>query len=187
MTPRLPLPPWIAPNLFWFGASLALVSPAAPAKARKPAGPARLHLHWQRDLAPLSPTWPDQTRFTTDVARKPVVAGDLVLLSCSRSDSLMALDAATGATAWRFVADGPVRFAPAVWNERVYVTSDDGKLYCLDQASGKVLWSFRGGPADRRVLGNERLISSWPARGGPAVAAEDDQDERATVYFAAGI
>ena len=31
--------------------------------------------------------------------------------------------------------------------------------------TGKLLWKFRGGPSDRKILGNERLISTWPARG----------------------
>lgn len=188
MTLRLPLPAVLGLNLILFGASVSLFSPASPAPSsspRKPAGPSRLRLLWQRDLAPLTPTWSDQPRFTSDSARKPVVAGKLLLLSCSRSDSLMALDAATGSMVWRFVADGPIRFAPAAWKERVFVASDDGWLYCLEQGSGKVLWSHRGGPSDRRILGNERLISSWPARGGPVVTAEDD--ERATVYYAAGV
>src|SRR5205085_2857453 len=41
-------------------------------------------------------------------------------------------------------------------------------------------WKFRGGPNDRKILGNERLISTWPARGGPVLAG-------GTVYFAASI
>ena len=62
----------------------------------------------------------------------------------------------------------------------MFVASDDGYLYCLDAEHGRLLWKFRGGPSDRKILGNERLISTWPARGGPVVAD-------GTVYFAAGI
>ncbi|HSG70102.1 MAG TPA: PQQ-binding-like beta-propeller repeat protein, partial [Planctomycetaceae bacterium] len=42
------------------------------------------------------------------------------------------------------------------------------------------MWSFNGGPADRRILGNNRLVSSWPARGGPVF-----HDGR--LYFSASI
>src|SRR5262249_45200605 len=56
----------------------------------------------------------------------------------------------------------------------------DGHLYCLNAAKGTLLWKFRGAPTDRRILGNERLISTWPARGAPVVAD-------GTVYFAASI
>ncbi len=58
--------------------------------------------------------------------------------------------------------------------------SDDGYLYCLAERDGRLLWKHRGGPSDRKVLGNERMISLWPARGGPVVAD-------GTVYYAAGI
>jgi outer membrane protein assembly factor BamB len=53
-----------------------------------------------------------------------------------------------------------VRFAPAVWRDRAYVASDDGHLYCLDLATGQPRWKFRAAPAERRILGNERLIST---------------------------
>ena len=37
-----------------------------------------------------------------------------------------------------------------------FFVADDGYLYCLDADSGELLWKFRGGPSDRKVLGNER-------------------------------
>mgnify|MGYP002476918242 CR=1 FL=1 len=58
----------------------------------------------------------------------------------------------------------------------VFVASDDGLLYCLDAADGRLQWKFRGGPRNELVLGNERAISRWPARGGPAVAASFADD-----------
>jgi outer membrane protein assembly factor BamB len=171
-------------NLLLLFPTLALLSPTGRRALVDKSLSANLHLHWVRDLPPLEPTWPDQPRFTSDTAPRPVVAGSLVLLTSSRSDDLTALDVATGQLRWRFATDGPIRFAPAVWDERIYVASDDGYLYCLD-TEGNLAWKFRGGPAHRRILGNERLVSSWPARGAPAVAVEADGD--ATVYFAAGI
>src|SRR6185436_212979 len=115
-----------------------------------------------------------------DRANVPVVAGGLVFFGSSADGKVRALDAATGRERWAFFTEGPVRFAPASWKDRLFVVSDDGHLYCLQASDGRLLWKKRGGPADRWVLGNDRLISHWPARGGPVVA--DD-----TVYFAAGI
>ena len=54
------------------------------------------------------------------------------------------------------------------------------KVLCLDLATGRLLWRFQGAPTAEKVLGNGRLISQWPARGGPVV-------HQGTVYFAAGI
>ena len=77
----------------------------------------------------------------------------------------------------------PVRFAPVAWQSKIYAASDDGYLYCLDAASGALVWKHRGLPAelpDRKLLGNRRLISLWPARGGPVL-------KDGVVYFAAGL
>jgi SAM-dependent methyltransferase len=67
-----------------------------------------------------------------------------------------------------------------VWEDRVFAVSDDGFLYCLAAKDGALLWKRRGGPTDSMLLGNGRMVSRWPARGGPVVAD-------GVVYFAAGI
>lgn len=139
-----------------------------------------LHLQWVRDLPPLQPAWPDQPMMQFDAAYVPVVLGKTLYIASSRTDSVTALDTETGAEKWHFVTDGPVRFAPVGWNDKIYVVSDDGYLYCLDAARGSLLWKFRGGPSDRKILGNSRLISTWPARGAPVIGD-------GTVYFAASI
>ena len=94
---------------------------------------------------------------------EPVVAGRLMFVGSSRTDSVTAYDTRTGESRWRFLADGPVRFAPLVHAGKLYFVSDDGHLYCLDAATGALQWKFRGGPTDRRILGNGRLVSAWPA------------------------
>ena len=142
--------------------------------------PRTLRLAWVRELPPLEPAWPDEPRMTFDLAYAPVLVGELVLVSSPREDCLMAFDAETGEEKWRFYAQGPIRFAPAVWRGKAYVVSDDGYLYCLQVEDGKVLWKFCGAPTEQKVLGNKRLISMWPARGGPVV-------DEGRVYFAAGI
>jgi len=141
---------------------------------------ADLHLQWTLQLPPLAPAWPDQEMMWFDRNYEPVVAGGLMFIGSSRTDDLSAYDIRTGRPQWTFLADGPIRLAPAVWRDRVYVAGDDGYLYCLAVADGKLLWKFRGGPRDRKILGNGRMISTWPARGGPVVAD-------GTVYFTAGI
>jgi outer membrane protein assembly factor BamB len=53
-------------------------------------------------------------------------------------------------------------------------------LYCLALADGSPLNRWRPGTSDELILGNGRMVSRWPARGGPVI--KDD-----IVYFAAGI
>src|SRR5262245_59675505 len=91
-----------------------------------------LHLQWVRELPPLKPAWPDQARLQFDVAYQPAVRGKTLFVGSSRTDDVTAYDTETGAEKWRFSTDGPVRFAPAAWQDRVYFVSDDGYLYCVD-------------------------------------------------------
>ncbi len=143
--------------------------------------PATLSLRWTAiESHPPAPAWPSLERMPYDRAHHVVAAGGRLYYGTSADDKVVARDAATGKILWTTFTDGPVRFAPAVWRNRVFVASDDGLLYGLDAADGRVQWTFRGGPRSDLVLGNDRVISRWPARGGPAVAD-------GVVYFGAGI
>lgn len=143
--------------------------------------PADLELLWTRLLPPPRPAWPEsQPALRFDASYAPVAAGGRLLVPSMVADSLTAFDTRTGQELWRFYADGPVRFAPIASAGRVYCASDDGHLYCLDASDGRLLWRVRGGPSDRKILGNERLISTWPIRGGPVLL-------NGTIYFTAGI
>ena len=144
--------------------------------------PAELSLEWTyRAAHPPRPAWQgDDTRMPFDHTYHTVIANGTLYFGSSADCKVYALDAATGAERWTFFTDAPVRFAPAVWKDRVFVVSDDGFLYCLSVQDGKPLWKKRGGPGNNMLLGNDRMVSRWPARGGPVIL--DD-----TVYFAAGI
>jgi outer membrane protein assembly factor BamB len=129
---------------------------------------------------PPCPAWPRSPRMQFDRALQPVIAGDRVVFGSSADGSVTALNTADGRVCWQFFTDGPVRLAPALWHDRALVASDDGWLYALRVSDGELLWKVRGGPDPSNVLGNDAMISRWPARGGPVVC--DD-----IVYFAAGI
>ncbi|HUS80767.1 MAG TPA: PQQ-binding-like beta-propeller repeat protein, partial [Armatimonadota bacterium] len=133
---------------------------------------------------PPAPAWTEPGkelhRMDFDYAFQPVVAGGLICFGSSADDTVRALRADSGELVWRFTADGPIRFAPAMARGKVYIASDDGNVYCLQAATGQVAWQFRAAPGDARLLGNERMISRWPCRSGPVVV--DD-----VVYCAAGM
>ncbi len=142
--------------------------------------PEELHLQWMRAYPPLKPAWPDEPRMRFDVGYEPIVMGQTMFVASSQTGSITALDTETGAEKWKYYAGAPVRFAPVVWNDNLYFTADDGCLYCLKMDDGQLLWKVQGAPYKRMVIGNERVISTWPARGGPVI-------EDGAVYFAAGI
>ncbi len=143
--------------------------------------PANMHLQWVRELPPPKPAWPkSQYRLQFDASYEPVVAGKTIFVGSMVSDSVTAYDTETGTEKWRFYAEGPVRFAPIFYKDKLFFASDDGYLYCLNAENGSLIRKFLGGPAEKKVIGNDRLISMWPMRGGP-VLYEDK------IYFAAGI
>ncbi len=134
--------------------------------------PARLTLQWTREFEPRRQAWDDPLNLdlmTYDRVFEPVVAGGRMFLGFNDRDKVVAYDLDTGRELWSFFTQGPVRLPPAVWNDRVFAASDDGHLYCLDAATGELAWKFRGGPNARQILGNQRMVSAWPMRGGPVV------------------
>ena len=101
----------------------------------------------------------------------PAIGPDGTVYFGSDDKKLYALDAA-GNKKWEFATRGPVATSPALDAKSVYFTSVDGYLYVLNN-DGSLRWKFRGLPEGRRgrkVLGHGRLISLWPARGGPVLA-----------------
>lgn len=146
--------------------------------------PEALHTHWIRQMPPPRRAWPaqhdDRDKLEFDLSYAPIVMGDMIYVSSMVRDRVTAYRIEDGAEVWRFYADGPMRLAPAGWDGRIYAVSDDGYLYCLDALTGALQWRFDGAPAGHRVLGNERVIRMWPARGAPVI-------KDGTVYFAAGI
>ena len=131
--------------------------------------PAQLHLQWTRQYSPRVQVWDDPLNHDLmpyDRVFEPVVMGERVFVGFNDTDKVVALDLRTGKELWAFYTDGPVRFAPVAWQGKVYFTSDDGHLYCVSAEDGTLKWKLRGGPSDRKVLGNQRVISAWPARGG---------------------
>jgi len=143
--------------------------------------PDELMLQWtyRSPHAPI-PAWPTRNRQQFDRAYQPVIAGGVLYYGSSADCKVYALDAVTGKTRWTFFTDSPVRFAPVVWQDRLFVVSDDGHLYCLVATDGQLLWKLRGCPKIDMLLGNDRMISRWPARGGPVVVGN-------MLYFGAGI
>ena len=141
--------------------------------------PDNLSLAWSRELPELTPAFNDN-RLQFDAGYEPVVAKGILLVASSRTDSVTAYETKTGRQLWSFYTDGPVRFAPAIWGDVACFGSDDGRLYCVELATGKLRWKHRAVPSQRRLLGNHRLISVRPVRGGPVV-------DKGVVYFAAGV
>ncbi|MEW6237985.1 MAG: PQQ-binding-like beta-propeller repeat protein [Candidatus Omnitrophota bacterium] len=144
-----------------------------------------LYLQWSYSPNDIpKPCWPmpasELPRMHSDNAYHAAIANGKVFIGSSVTNEIFAMDLKTGEPRWKFFAQGPVRFAPAVYEGRVYAGSDDGYVYCLDAADGSPLWKRRAGPSEEKVIGNGRMISLWPVRTGVLV-------DNGTAYFTAGV
>ncbi|MDQ1256788.1 MAG: hypothetical protein QG656_1388, partial [Candidatus Hydrogenedentes bacterium] len=128
--------------------------------------------------------WPDpgkeKPREMFDDAYHVAAVGGTVFFASSADNKVYALDAATGAVRWTAMTGGPVRCAPEVANGKVYVGSDDGYVYCLNAETGVEVWRVRGAFDDKKVVGNQKMISLWPVRTGVLI-------DQGVAYFGAGV
>jgi len=133
--------------------------------------PAELHLQWARKLPQLTPAWSEDVRLQFDAHYEPIVKGKLMFIASSRNDSVTAYDTDTGEMRWRFIADAPVRFAPVAIESKLYFGADDGCLYCLEAATGKLTWKLNATPASHSWAGAICPFSSsnflWVILSGP--------------------
>jgi outer membrane protein assembly factor BamB len=119
-------------------------------------------------------------RVDFDDAMQVVMANDRVYFGSTVDHRLYCRDARTGETVWSFYTDGPIRLAPTLAHGNVYFGSDDGFVYCLRASDGEVIWKYRVGPQDDRLLARGEMISRWPVRTGVLI-------DGTTAYFGAGI
>ena len=145
--------------------------------------PAEFSVLWEKRYTPRVQAWDDplnQDLMTFDKQFEPIAMNGKLFVPFNDECKLLAIDINSGKTLWTFYAEGPIRFAPVGWNDKLFVVSDDGFIYSISAADGSVQWKFSPAPSTQKVIGNRKVISAWPARGGPTV--RDD-----TVYFASSI
>lgn len=131
--------------------------------------PQELHPNWSLQLGPNHIAWGEDPRLQFDASYQPIVVDRKLIVASARTNSVTAVDTGTGKLLWKFQVSAPVRFAPVAHRDRIYFGADNGTLYCLDKDNGELIWELDAAPNKRLVIGNERLISVWPVRGGPVI------------------
>lgn len=89
--------------------------------------------------------WVAQTGDDTDAS--PVISGEFVYAAAEeKSSHLFCFARADGREVWRFSANTKGYWStPAVVGDRIWVGGQDGKMHCLEAATGKPVWEFQTG------------------------------------------
>jgi len=110
----------------------------------------------------------------------PAIAVAGLVITTGHDGVIRAVDSTSGALRWSFPTNAPIRMPPTIANGRLYAGAGDGYVYCLEAASGRLLWRFQAAPAERQIMVYGRLTSTWPVNTGVLV-------EDGVAYFAAGM
>lgn len=120
---------------------------------------------------PLRPAWVRNLGSTVYMA-SPVVCGDRVV--CATTDEnaaggavVVAVDARTGRTCWRFATRGSVKNSIAATRGLVFAQDARGYLYALDVRTGRLVWEKK-----LRVALTPGLDSGLTAQGDTVYAGE---------------
>jgi outer membrane protein assembly factor BamB len=109
-------------------------------------------------------TYGHKSRLPIENAFRVAVSGDYLYFGSSNTGKVTCLRVQDGSEVWKFFADGPVRFAPTVYQGKVYFGSDDGFVYCLDALSGSLVWEHNASGSEELMFINGRMVSVCPVR-----------------------
>ncbi len=90
-----------------------------------------------------------QTQVRGDVSERVIFGGGVSydsgrVYATNGGGFAAALNADTGASIWQVRPGGPLRGAPTIANDNVYVVSQDNQLYALNPADGALRWTGAG-------------------------------------------
>lgn len=142
---------------------------------------------WSSALPP-TPAWPDAAKWDAyatleglrsmrnyDPVFHPAVVGRKVFLPSNADDTVRCFDLETGELDWSFTAEAPVRITPTIYEGQVLFGCDDGSVYALDAATGRVNWQTEVLTGKQRFINDGRIISFMPIRTGVLIDPELDR------------
>jgi outer membrane protein assembly factor BamB len=126
----------------------------------------------------------DSSNLSIRGGSRPNVIGDVVYAGFS-DGYLVALSRLSGSVIWEVSLNRNKRFRdvdahPVIADNRIYITSYDGSLYCLNQSDGKPIWSIDDGGESAVVLQDKRLYYS--ASNGKTMAVDRDSGKILWTY-----
>jgi outer membrane protein assembly factor BamB len=105
-----------------------------------------IRLFRRGDLSPLDSFREESSPADDHRQSSPVLEGTRLFVA-TWAGRVRAFDSSNGALVpgWEFRAEGPFRADLSLDNSRLFAPCQDGRLYALDAASGRLLWSLDAG------------------------------------------
>jgi outer membrane protein assembly factor BamB len=94
-------------------------------------------------------------------ASYPAVDGTVAVTNARSSPGLQAVDVTTNRVLWTFDGDGQLNMTPVIAGGAVYVGSDNGTLFAVDEASGAPLWSATYGGGTPSLAAGQGHLFAW--------------------------
>jgi len=80
--------------------------------------------------------------FGSAVSGTPAISGDMMYIALVHDEaSLIAYNLKTGSVAWS-LKKGDMETSPLLMGERLYITTLNGKLCCIDKKNGAEIWAY---------------------------------------------
>ena len=109
------------------------------------------------DAATGAPRWEHQIRVSGDLADATFGGGAAYdngrIYATNGVGDVVALNAGDGSEIWRVKPSGPLRGAPTVAFNSVFVMTQDNQIYALDTADGDVIWQDAAASGQSGVFG----------------------------------
>ncbi len=93
---------------------------------------------------------------------EPLKAGELELVSVVCQHRLEARHGER--VVWALTTGSRISSPPLIHQERVYVASHDGWVYCCELTTGRLLWRALVAPNVRWIVAYGQIESAWPVR-----------------------
>lgn len=109
----------------------------------------------------------------------PVCGDGKIFVCLADRGEVVALDARTGAVAWRYRAGSRIDTSAGIYRGRCFFGSNEGYVYALAAKDGRLIWRARLAPRDTLMMEHGMIESMWPVLGAALVYKD-------TLYAAAG-
>ncbi len=115
---------------------------------------------------------------------KPLLWGEHLFVGFS-DGAFASLNSKNGTIEWEIQINKGKRFrdvdaSPVMDQNKIYISSFDDKLYCINPANGEIYWKVEGGGHQKVVFINDKLY--YETSNGEVVAARKSDGERIWVY-----